>query len=138
MWRERIVTQTGEVAKFKTFREFVEAYPPEGLHTDITFLIQLCNQFDDMEAVHLLSGAEAGNKGGSRNPYGAAGKPESININNINIDNRQKTAMGNSTAFTMRTLHHPQQQQGQHDEPDADADAGGKHDGAVALTFQPV
>ena len=46
--------------------------------------------------------------------------------------------MGNSTAFTMRTLHHPQQQQGQHDEPDADADAGGKHDGAVALAFQLV
>ena len=99
MWRERIVTQTGEVATFKTFREFVEAYPPEGLHTDITFLIQLCNQFDDMEAVHLLSGAEAGKRGSHTGNQHTNG-----NINNINISKKQDTAMGTSTAFTMRTL----------------------------------
>ena len=106
MWRERIVTQTGEVAKFKTFREFVEAYPPEGLHTDITFLIQLCNQFDDMEAVHMLSGAEAGGRGGANNPNGIGGKSGKIivNVDNINIDNGRDTATGTSTAFTMRTL----------------------------------
>lgn len=100
MWRERIVTQTGEVATFKTFREFVEAYPPEGLHTNITTLIQLCNQFDDMEAVHLLSGAEAGSKGAPKGNSNAA----KTNINNINICFGQQTAMGTSTAFTMRTL----------------------------------
>ena len=100
MWRERIVTQTGEVATFKTFREFVEAYPPEGLHTDITFLIQLCNQFDDMEAVHLLSGAEAGSKGAPKGNSNAS----KTNVNNINICFERDTAMGTSIAFTMRTL----------------------------------
>ena len=107
MWRERIVTQTGEVATFKTFREFVEAYPPEGLHTDITFLIQLCNQFDDMEAVHLLSGVEAGPKHVSKgNQYAL----NSINVgddNNViitNIKKKRTSSTGNSSAAAMRRL----------------------------------
>lgn len=107
MWRERIVTQTGEVAKFKTFREFVEAYPPEGLHTDITFLIQLCNQFDDMEAVHLLSGAEAGSVGRtSGNQYTLDSvKVENDNIViNSNLNKKRKSSTGNSSAAAMRRL----------------------------------
>ena len=51
------------------------------------------------EAVHLLSGAEAGKRGSHTGNQHTNG-----NINNINISKKQETAMGTSTAFTMRRL----------------------------------
>ena len=104
MWRERIVQQTGQPAKFRTFRAFVEAPPPEGLHTSVQLLIHICNDFKDMEAVNLLSQESAGTVGGNNNPYGRNGKPEDeINVDIIHIDSKDRPS-GTSTPATMRRL----------------------------------
>jgi hypothetical protein len=101
MWRDRIVRQTGKQATFKRFRDFVEAYPPEGLHTTIPMLIQICTTYDDMEAVSMIAQAEAGERG---NPTGNNQYTNSGNINNVNVSTRQETSAGNSTPYTMRRL----------------------------------
>lgn len=44
MWRERVVTQTGEIARFDTFEAFVSAYPPEGLGTTVAVLESICRE----------------------------------------------------------------------------------------------
>lgn len=102
MWRDRIVRQTGKQATFKRFRDFVEAYPPEGLHTTIPMLIQICTTYDDMEAVSLIAQAEAGERGAPEGNKNAS----KTNINNVNIclDAKQETGAGNSTTYTMRRL----------------------------------
>ncbi len=101
MWRERIVQQTGQPAKFRTFRQFVEAPPPEGLHTSINLLIRICTDFDDMEAVNLLSQESAGKVGA---PVGNNNASKTI-VNNINncfeVTGRDA---GTSTPYTMRRL----------------------------------
>ena len=102
-WRERVVSQTGEVAKFKRFKDFVEAYPPEGLRTTINLLIDICKSYDDMQAVAMIAQTEAGDRGGNNNPYGAKGKP-GINDNNVNIDYDRESGTGNATTYTMRRL----------------------------------
>ena len=108
MWRDRIVRQTGQQATFKRFRDFVEAYPPEGLRTTISMLIQICNTYGDMEAVAMIAQVEAGERGGNNNPNGIGGKSgkqlDIVNINNVNIDKVQETGAGNSTPYTMRRL----------------------------------
>ena len=53
-WRERFVSQTKRVASFQSFREFVEAYPPEGLHTTLDNLMRVCWFHGDTEAIALL------------------------------------------------------------------------------------
>lgn len=109
MWRERIVQQTGQPAQFRTFRAFVEAPPPEGLHTSVEMLIDICNRYKDMEAVHLLSQESAGKAGGNNNPMGLGGKSHKqtdiVNHNNITLVNATSKAMqGTSTIYNMRRL----------------------------------
>lgn len=41
LWQERYVRQSKETISFKTFREFVEAAPPEGLGTNLKTLRRL-------------------------------------------------------------------------------------------------
>lgn len=102
MWRDRIVRQTGKQATFKRFRDFVEAYPPEGLHTTIPMLIQICTTYDDMEAVSLIARAEAGERG---NPTGNNQYTNSGNHNNIMVSTKELVAtQGTSTTYTMRRL----------------------------------
>lgn len=101
MWRDRIVRQTGKQATFKRFRDFVEAYPPEGLRTTISMLIQICNTYGDMEAVAMIAQVEAGERG---NPTGNNQYTNNGNINNVNVSIKQETSAGNSTPYTMRRL----------------------------------
>jgi hypothetical protein len=42
MWRDRVIVKTGERVGFKTFKEFVEANPLEGLGADLDTLKRLC------------------------------------------------------------------------------------------------
>lgn len=101
MWRDRIVRQTGQQATFKRFRDFVEAYPPEGLRTTISMLIQICNTYGDMEAVDMIAQVEAGERGAPEGNKNAS----KTNVDNINICNDDKvTGDGTSTTYTMRRL----------------------------------
>ena len=100
MWRERVVGQTRQVAQFKSFREFVEAYPPEGLHTTIQLLIHICNDFGDMEAVSLISMESAGTAGA---PTGNANASKT-NVDIVHNCSELERPSGNSTPATMRRL----------------------------------
>jgi len=101
MWRDRIVRQTGKQATFKRFRDFVEAYPPEGLRTTIPMLIQICTTYDDMEAVSLIAQAEAGKRGAPEGNKNAS----KTNHNNIMVCQDESGAtQGASTTYTMRRL----------------------------------
>jgi hypothetical protein len=42
LWREHYVYQTKEIARFNTFREFVETPPPEGLGANLKTIHKLC------------------------------------------------------------------------------------------------
>ena len=106
MWRDRIVRQTGQQATFKRFRDFVEAYPPEGLRTTISMLIQICNTYGDMEAVAMIAQVEAGERGGNNNPEGKNQYVDKqVKVDIINFDHEDKvTGDGTSTTYTMRRL----------------------------------
>ena len=60
-WQERIVHQTKQTVRFNTFAEFVSAYPPDGLHTDIATVKRLCR--DDAEAIDLIDEAIGSRQG---------------------------------------------------------------------------
>lgn len=107
MWRERFVTQTKQVITFKSFREFVEADPPEGLRTSVSLLIRICDDYKDMEAVSLIAIEVGGKPGGNNNPYGMMGKPDDnrINLSNTKVDSIvDKPTYGNTTDYTVRRL----------------------------------
>lgn len=75
-WRERVISQTGEIVQFDRFTDFVETAPLEGIGSDIKTLQRLCE--DDEEAHRLLlcvSAEEAlpiGGHGGDRKTENAA------------------------------------------------------------------
>ena len=48
MWKERVVPQTREVAKFATFQRFVEGTPPNGLGTTLAVILKLCADHPDV------------------------------------------------------------------------------------------
>jgi len=102
MWRERFVTQTKQVITFKSFREFVEADPPEGLKANVNLLIRICTDYEDMEAVSLISSEVGGKPGAPSGNHNAL----KTNDNNINIcfEEKRKSPTGTSTAATMRRL----------------------------------
>lgn len=107
MWQERIVHQTGETVRFLSFREFVEAYPPEGLKTSISLLIRICDDYKDMEAVSLIAIEVGGKPGGNNNPYGMMGKPDDnrINLSITKVDSIvDKPTYGNTTDYKVRRL----------------------------------
>lgn len=101
MWRERFVTQTKQVIVFKSFREFVEADPPEGLKTSVSLLLRICTDYEDMEAVSLISTEVGGNKGA---PVGNNNATKTnVSITNICFDG-DKTTRGDTTAYKVRRL----------------------------------
>lgn len=109
MWKERVVSQTKRIVSFKSFREFVEASPPEGLKTSINLLIRICTDYDDMEAVSLISTEVGGNKGGNNNPCGIGGWSHKldenlVNVSNTNIDKIGKPVRGDTTDYAIRRL----------------------------------
>lgn len=105
MWRERFVTQTKQVIVFKSFREFIEADPPEGLKTSVSLLLRICTDYEDMEAVSLISTEVGGSKGGSNNPDGnnQHSKPV-VNVSITNIDHGDKPTRGDTTDYTVRRI----------------------------------
>lgn len=102
MWKERFVSQTKQVITFKSFRDFVEADPPEGLKANVNLLIKICESYNDMEAVSLIAteiGGKPGNPTGN-NQYSGIDN----NIINSTMGNERKSPTGTSTAATMRRL----------------------------------
>lgn len=55
MWRQRVIRQTGELASFERFEQFVSAPPLAGLGTDMAMLKRMCR--DDAEALDALDRA---------------------------------------------------------------------------------
>ena len=92
-WRDRIVHQTKQRVEFKTFREFMETLPPEGLGTDERTLKNLCR--DDIEASDLIDRALQGKPGGDKRSESA------ITVDNVNNDQRPT---GNSRNAALRRL----------------------------------
>lgn len=101
MWRERFVTQTKQVITFKSFREFVEADPPEGLKANVNLLLRICADYEDMEAVSMISTEVGGNKGA---PIGNSNATKT-NVSNTNIClGEDKPTRGDTTDYTVRRL----------------------------------
>jgi hypothetical protein len=104
MWQERVVSQTKETVRYKRFIDFVQDYPPDGLHTKMDVLMKICQSHEDMEAVDLLARVSAGKPGGNNNP-GGNNQHKLVNVDNINIDQEAKDRpTGTSAAATMRRL----------------------------------
>jgi hypothetical protein len=59
MWRERVVRQTGEIARFNTFEEFVTSHPPEGLGTTVKVLESICNEHNGADVLPRLRAAKS-------------------------------------------------------------------------------
>lgn len=87
MWKERLVEVTGEVKRFETWAEFVQASPPEGLGTTERTLRNLCR--DDAEIIDLLDRA-------SQRP---AGRPSIQTGDNVTLK-----PGGNAAAQALRRL----------------------------------
>lgn len=94
MWRERVVPQTREVAKFDTFQQFVEGTPPNGLGATVELLFQMVD--NDPVAYDLLVKATVRSHGGDRKSDGYE-----IKNNNIILD---PIKQGTSKAYGLRAL----------------------------------
>lgn len=55
LWKSRVVRQTGEIAQFERFEQFVAAAPMAGLGADMATIRRLCR--DDAEALDLIQQA---------------------------------------------------------------------------------
>lgn len=77
MWRERIVRQTGEVARFASFEAFVTAYPPEGLGTTVKVLEEICKQHGP-DVVPLLLGEKSALNPNGTNRHTDTSSPDNI------------------------------------------------------------
>ncbi len=91
MWQERVIARTGQIAQFKSFREFVEAQPLEGLGADIPTIKRLCA--DNPAALDALDRVMQGRQGG---------RP-SKTVNNINTQSEERP-QGTSAAYALRKL----------------------------------
>lgn len=61
LWRERVIDQTRETARFERFEQFVATDPLEGLGADIPTLRRLCAE--DKKALDALDRATGHNQG---------------------------------------------------------------------------
>lgn len=61
LWKERVIPETGEVTKFESLIDFVQAPPPVGLGTDFETLWQSCS--DDPSLLDLLDQAAQRERG---------------------------------------------------------------------------
>lgn len=61
LWRERVIDQTRQVARFDRFEQFVATDPLEGLGADVPTLRRLCG--DDPAALDALDRATGHNQG---------------------------------------------------------------------------
>lgn len=87
LWRERVIQQTGEIAAFERFIDFIHTKPLEGLGTDKKTLERLCA--DDPAALDALDRA-------TRNePYIKS---------NDDVDNINVRPDGTSAAYALRKL----------------------------------
>jgi hypothetical protein len=88
LWQERIIAQTGQPVRFKSFIDFVATKPLEGLGADLSTLERLCS--NNPAALEALDKATTGRKG-ERNDL----------VDNINyVDSPD----GTSTAYALRKL----------------------------------
>lgn len=96
MWQERVVSQTGELVHFNSFREFVETKPLEGLGASIDLIKRICG--DDLETLDLIDKATALPHGTNRftNPK--------VDNDNIIIYEPEKAEQGTSKEYALRTL----------------------------------
>lgn len=100
-WKERYVPQIKETIVFTTFREFVEAVPPEGLGTTLKTLRRLCA--DEKAVLDLIEQTERQpGRGGDRRSRNFKNNLESNSKNN-NIT-FEKSARGNSLGYSLRRL----------------------------------
>lgn len=91
MWRERVVQETGEIAPFERFVDFIQTKPLEGLGTDRKTLERLCA--DDKEALNLLTKATTGKPGDNQ-----------YTVVNDNVMNHDNAEQGNSATYALRKL----------------------------------
>jgi hypothetical protein len=86
----------GKVLQASTFREFVEAKPPQGLGTTVEELIRLCQKYPAVvEGIDQILKDES-KHGGDR-------KSKEIKVNNIHLD-RATTPKGTSIQRSLRRL----------------------------------
>lgn len=96
LWQKRYVRQSKETISFKTFREFVEAAPPEGLGTNLKTLRRLST-----DAPNVLDLIER-----MREPPKRGGDRRSKKFRDSKNDNVpfEKPARGNSKSYAMGRL----------------------------------
>lgn len=100
MWRERVVTKTGQVAQFDTFLEFVITEPLEGLGADLPTLKRLCaDNPAALDAITNVTVAKEGAPEGNKN----ASKTTDNNVNSC-FDGERTSPVGNSSAYALRKL----------------------------------
>lgn len=93
LWRERYVYQTKEIARFDSFREFVEKPPPEGLGANLKMLRKLCA--DAPVVIDLIEQAQ------ENLPHGGDRRSRDFKSNNVMVENLPR---GNSSGYSLKRL----------------------------------
>ena len=88
----RVIQQTGEFIRFKSFVDFVKTKPLEGLGADISMRQRMCGS--DIEALDLIDRAVQGKHGGDR-------KSREFKDNNVRLDQNRG---GSSHQYALRKL----------------------------------
>lgn len=95
LWQKRYVRQSKETISFRTFREFVEAAPPEGLGTNLKTLRRL--SADAPNVLDLIEQMREPSKRGDRRSK----KFRDSKDDNVPFE---KPARGNSKSYALRRL----------------------------------
>ena len=93
LWQERYVPQTKEIARFDTFREFVETPPPEGLGVNLKMLCKLCA--DEPVVIDLIGQAQ------KNPPHGGDRRSQKFKSNNVTLE---VVPRGNSVGYSLKRL----------------------------------
>jgi hypothetical protein len=93
LWRERTLPKTGEIVVFKTFEEFLQTSPPQGLGTDYKMIQRLCAE--NLETLDLLELVK------KKRTHGGNRKSESFKRNNVTFEISKR---GNSVEYALKRL----------------------------------
>ena len=99
MWQRRVIAKTGQIAEFKSFREFVETQPLEGLGADLDTLKRLCvDNSAALDAIIRVTAQPVGAPKGNKNAV------KTIDNNVINCFDERESPVGNSANYALRKL----------------------------------
>jgi hypothetical protein len=93
LWQERTLAKTNEIIKFRTFEEFLQTSPPEGLGTNLKTIRKLCHE--DIAAIDLIEQVK------TKRFHGGDRRSQDFKRNNVTVEISKR---GNAKEYSLKRL----------------------------------